>query len=190
MCSEEWKQERNRMLHLCNEESRELTRASIEGALLQLLQEKDFQEISVTDIAKKAGVSRGAYYRNYDSKEDIFRCILRQKFQKIHDRMVKRFNEADIFAFWQGMFEGISEEKDFFMLATQIGQEFSLLESANRMAAIFIQGYNNFSYYQTLYFAGAFFNVIIGWLKSGTKESPDEMAMMMPKLGNPPENSI
>lgn len=40
-------------------------------ALLKLIEEKPFSTISVSDIATQAGVSRMAFYRNYNAIEDI-----------------------------------------------------------------------------------------------------------------------
>jgi len=40
-------------------------------ALMILMQKKDYQEITVTELAKVAGVSRMAYYRNYESILEI-----------------------------------------------------------------------------------------------------------------------
>ena len=62
---------RRNALRLSNEESNRLTRECIEAALIILMKENDYQSISITDIIRKAGVSRSAYYRNYSSKEDI-----------------------------------------------------------------------------------------------------------------------
>ncbi len=40
-------------------------------ALVKLMEDKPYQEITITDITKKAGVSRMAYYRNFSEKDDI-----------------------------------------------------------------------------------------------------------------------
>ena len=50
----------------------ELSRSWMCAALLQLMEEKPFNRISITEITKKAGVSRVTFYRHYTSKEDIF----------------------------------------------------------------------------------------------------------------------
>ena len=49
-----------------------LARKCIATALSQLLKEKSFSSITVSELTKKAGVSSMTYYRNYSSKEDIF----------------------------------------------------------------------------------------------------------------------
>ena len=53
-----------------------LARKCIAAALSQLLKEKSFSSITVSELTKKAGVSRMTYYRNYSSKEDIFEAYL------------------------------------------------------------------------------------------------------------------
>ena len=54
-----------------NKESNQITRESIETALLFLMEKKELSKISVSELVKKAGVSRNAFYRNYKSKEEI-----------------------------------------------------------------------------------------------------------------------
>jgi AcrR family transcriptional regulator len=49
-------------------------------ALCQLIQEKrPYEDISLQEIVDKAGVCRNSFYRNYHSKEDIFK----EKFQEV-----------------------------------------------------------------------------------------------------------
>ncbi|MNW59209.1 Bacterial regulatory protein, tetR family [compost metagenome] len=44
--------------------------------MIQLLHEKDFKEISVTDIVQLANLNRGTFYRHYQYKEELFEAIL------------------------------------------------------------------------------------------------------------------
>ena len=41
------------------------------NALFNLMKKKNFENISITEITNKAGVSRNSFYRNFNSKEDI-----------------------------------------------------------------------------------------------------------------------
>lgn len=52
-----------------NEEINNLTKESISLAYCELLLQKD--EISIKKICEKAGVSRNAYYRNFESLDEI-----------------------------------------------------------------------------------------------------------------------
>ena len=40
-------------------------------ALISLMEKKPIEEISITELTKKAGVSRMSYYRSFDSKQHI-----------------------------------------------------------------------------------------------------------------------
>ena len=46
------------------------TKRCIMDALLQLMHTKDYDDITITDITERAGVSRMSYYRNYHSKDE------------------------------------------------------------------------------------------------------------------------
>ena len=48
-----------------------LTKECIVTALLRLMEKQSYESISITDITNLAGVSRMAYYRNYNSKDEI-----------------------------------------------------------------------------------------------------------------------
>ena len=56
---------------LPNNEANLLTRESIRTALLLLMENKDFESITISELVRRAGVSRQSFYRNYTSKEDI-----------------------------------------------------------------------------------------------------------------------
>lgn len=43
----------------------------LEEALLLLMKQQHFNDITVTDITKKAGVSRLTFYRNFESKQEV-----------------------------------------------------------------------------------------------------------------------
>lgn len=58
-----------------------LVKEYIVSALLKLIESKTVSSISITELCKKAGVSRMSFYRNYDSIEDIFSKQLAEIFE-------------------------------------------------------------------------------------------------------------
>lgn len=79
-----------------NQEMNQLTRESIETALLFLMEKKDLKQISISELVKKAGVSRNAFYRNYKSKEEILELYyertssnLKKKWHDLQDKVQK-----------------------------------------------------------------------------------------------------
>lgn len=59
----------------------------IQEALLQLIQQKEYEKITITDIAKRAGVTRISFYRNFESKDDILKQALERAFLSIRIHM-------------------------------------------------------------------------------------------------------
>jgi AcrR family transcriptional regulator len=47
------------------------TRSWIFDALMALMDEKPYNEISVSDIVEKAGIARQTFYRSYSNKDDV-----------------------------------------------------------------------------------------------------------------------
>ena len=76
-------------LRLSNEESNRLTKEALQTAIILLMKDKDFDKIRISDIAKKAGVSRSAFYRNYESKEELVKSAC----QLISDELKKAINK-------------------------------------------------------------------------------------------------
>lgn len=48
--------------------------------LLDLMEEKPYEEISIMDICKKADLSRQTFYNYFESKEELFRYLLRSTY--------------------------------------------------------------------------------------------------------------
>lgn len=51
-------------------------RRSITDALFSLMKDKNFSEITITEIIREAGVARASFYRNYTSKEDVLLTLI------------------------------------------------------------------------------------------------------------------
>ena len=47
------------------------TKRTIENAMVQLLMEQPFDQISTVKLAKKAGISRSSFYTHYKDKYDM-----------------------------------------------------------------------------------------------------------------------
>lgn len=48
--------------------------------LLDLMEEKSYADISIMDICKRADLSRQTFYNYFDSKDDLFRFLLRSTY--------------------------------------------------------------------------------------------------------------
>ncbi len=63
-------------VRLTRKEQRERTRARLLGAAQRLFIAQGFHGTSVEEIAEAAGYTRGAFYSNFEDKDDIFLALL------------------------------------------------------------------------------------------------------------------
>ena len=79
-----------------NEIANNMVKESLTDALFYLMSKKDFNNIAITELSKKAGVSRLSFYRNFDSKEDIIKKWITSITVKLStkSRHIKSINET------------------------------------------------------------------------------------------------
>lgn len=65
------------------------TRADLLGAAARVFVQRGFQGSSVEAIAAEAGYSRGAFYSNFASKEELFAELLQERVYDIYGRMAQ-----------------------------------------------------------------------------------------------------
>jgi AcrR family transcriptional regulator len=68
-------------------ERRAGTVAAIHTAARELFAKRGFASTTIDDIAKRAGVAKGAVYHHFGSKDEIFECILDGIFVEIAARL-------------------------------------------------------------------------------------------------------
>lgn len=56
------------------------TKASIRDAFVRMMQKKEYEAITVTDIAENAQINRKTFYAHYESKEQVFTQIVEEMF--------------------------------------------------------------------------------------------------------------
>ena len=170
-------QDRTETLHLNNAEANATTRKKIEAALIALMNEKDFADITITDITKEAGVSRLAYYRNYDSKEDILSGYL----QNVTAEFYNAFRVYDAIRetreLWYAIFGKVKEHAEELHLLIRAGFSAKILqEYVKGINAPFGDIENNPElYYSNCYWVGALHCMTQEWLMRGMKEPIDQM---------------
>ncbi len=113
-------------LRKSNQESNLLTREAIETALLQLLEKKDLTKISISELVKRAGVSRAAFYRNYDSKEEILESVFKRTVHNIMEQLHHYDLKTDLYLVWVHLFREARKEARVIQLALDYHLEKSL----------------------------------------------------------------
>lgn len=164
-------------LQVSNRESRKLTRESIETALLLLLKKKSLNHITISELVTKAGVSRNAFYRNYQSKEAILEAILTQIVRRIF-RGIKHFDlKTQLSQAW--LFILTEAKKEAVVL--QLIFEQRLEKLLTNIVSKRLKTYQKFkkkhtSHYANSFWSNAIISVLSNWVSDGMRASAEELA--------------
>lgn len=161
-----------------------MTKECIFTALLILMEKKPYEEITITDIAKKAGVSRMSYYRLYKSKDDILIQYFNEVFEELLER-AKAIGSITRYQFGLMIFQ-TTKENDRLLKAVLKAKLYELV----------LRRLIKFCYYlaehivqmdmkdkRTDYWvyeeAGRFSLLLVCWIERDLKESQEEMAHIL-----------
>lgn len=162
-------------LRLSNEESNRITRECLQTALVLLLKEKRLEEITITELVKRSGVSRTAFYRNYNTKEDILTEIHTTLFEHIKQSLNNPFYIQNPRQWLVDYFTIATEKADLLEPLIQTNLK-TLLPLEQSVLATLFPPSNKPAHYMLLALEGALSSVFRHWFLSGREETAEEMA--------------
>ena len=164
-------EERRNTLRANNAESKQEARRCIKEALLDLLEKKSYEDIRMTDIIRRSGVSRAGVYNNYKSKDeimlDIFKLPLKEVFVSLGDSV---YDNLDM------IFHVADANRETIRMLASVGLAHRFLDVLNSRyedASV--------SFYHPEW-NGLLYNAVVEWVKSCPDE-PVEEALIRVKEG-------
>ncbi len=159
----------------------EYTRHYIVQALFQLMGNYDYEKISVTDIAEKAGVGRATFYRYFKRKEDIIIYYFEHSTKEFifGQRFYPRCKD-DYIKTAKAVFTMFKENKEPFKLFRKARLEYIYLDYLNKNFTKTLESeYSDKHSYAPYLYAGMLFNVSMAWLDNDCKEDINSLAEMI-----------
>ena len=163
-----------------NQESNAITRESLEISLLQLLDKKDLKKITISELVERAGVSRAAFYRNYESKEELLESIFQSTVSKITKSLEGYNFKTDLYQIWVYLFKEAKKEARIISLAVDYNFEklltkavYEFLEKRSKS-----QKSQDPASYLNSFLSSAIVSVLAKWIKDGMKVPAEKMASL------------
>ncbi|WP_269056628.1 TetR/AcrR family transcriptional regulator, partial [Paenibacillus tundrae] len=153
-------------------------------ALIELLQEKPYSAITITEMCDKAGLVRKTFYRNFTSKESVLVEIIDLMFQDFFEYISDQNlgpHEMPLayFTFWEkhNVFLHILIENQLFGLLND--QYVLYLEAMEHIIGTKHEYHSEIEkdYMRTMVAAGLW-SILKKWIIRGCTESKEEMAKM------------
>lgn len=158
-------------MNVKNNKRRRESVEKIERAFMNMIQEKELYQVTVTDICNETGLNRSTFYANFLDVYDLA-DKLREKLERDFDAQFEGNPGAGAEMMFQHIYENQIFYKTYFKLATMDKQQV-LVYDKSRAEKDF--GGKNIEYHIEFFRNGL--NAIIKmWLAGGCKESPEEMA--------------
>ena len=175
------------------------TKESIREALVELIEEKGFEAITVKDITTRAKINRGTFYAHYENKYDLMTKLEDEfmhsivQFAKQSIKNDSNAAEVDLpMILATSVIEYLNSSSDF--LNVVLGPKGNLTFQTrlkNFMFKVMFEEKNPLikedelivsKDYLVAYVASAHIGVIQKWLENGREESPQEIAQFLANI--------
>lgn len=163
----------------------EFLKLCLSEALVQLMEEKPFDSITIDEIAAEAGVGRATYFRNFKSKDELLSFKMDMLLKKWYAKHSKNISTADGLKF---LLEFYYSNKDFFIPIYKDEKGAEIMSTLDKK--FFPQIYNEENNYQEMFYIGGIYGVFEKWFKCGFNETPEEMIKIFNSLQSDLQNII
>ncbi|MGN0403447.1 MAG: TetR/AcrR family transcriptional regulator [Acetatifactor sp.] len=148
----------------------------ITKALLKLMKNQNFSEISISRICEEAGVGRASFYRNFESKE----AVISRHLKTLLDNWWLEAIQKPDFNLVEAVFSHYWKNRELCILLYKQGLAHLSLQSIKEACGPKPEQPNIVAY-TTAYFSYGLYGWIEEWFKRGMLETPKEMAELWEK---------
>lgn len=176
------------------------TRQLLERALLELIEEYNYERITVQQITDRANLGRATFYLHYHDKEQLLLTTL-QKLQEDLTRQLEPLHPSDLLTEKQTLSEKIFEHVARYSHLYQVLlSERGAALARNRLMAYMTRQAEHFvvnpllemasepavpASFLATYLSGTLYTAITWWLDHQQQKTPEEMGLLVRKLTTP-----
>ncbi len=161
----------------------------IQQALLNLMETKDFHQITVSEIMKEADLVRRTFYAHYKTKEDILNAAIDRVIEEsslVFEQGVRTCQgnmPLVYFQLWCNQVQLVSVLKKNGLLSllkrfdtyiVQLVSDHRVLDQANISARA--------AQYAPFFYTGAMLNLLEIWYDNGMEETPEQLSHLFGEL--------
>ena len=133
-------------------------------------------KISISELVKRAGVSRAAFYRNYDSKEEILESVFKRSVHNIMEQLSHYDVKTDLYLVWVHLFREAKKEAKVYSACPGLSLGKNLCASHARVFRKILWKIKGVSSYLHSFWSSAIVSVLLKWIKDGMKVPAEKIA--------------
>ena len=167
------------------------TRNLLGRALMSLLQERNFEEISVQDVLNRAGVGRSTFYVHYRDKNDLFLSDIEDFFELCSGLLKRRNASPERLLPVQEFFAHVRDMREFHAALLRsgkvndvqaLGRGYFARSIDDRLVAAGVKLEAAERSAKAHALAGSFFSLLDWWIDKGMKSDPKEMDVLFHRM--------
>ena len=175
------------MYTLCTTEKTAQQQQQFEQTFLQMLLENDYDNITISELCRRAGLSRKIFYRLFEKKADVLYSMIDRAFLEsdyyIPDESVAPGEFHRFFAYWQykkDLLDALLKHQTSSLL-TERAIRFAMREAGSPVREFGAEK-DKGSYEAIVFYLSGIFSVLLSWHAQGYRQSIDEMSALMMDL--------
>ncbi|MBQ3754683.1 MAG: TetR/AcrR family transcriptional regulator [Clostridia bacterium] len=159
--------------------------AAIKKATIELLKDKSIGEIKICELCKKANVNRNTFYAHYKSPIEVVETISRDFLQEFENIVKALTDRREVYV---EICRYIFERREVFSMLITANVENRYLKIAldsarsNARSGFWGETHNKLTEYKSEFLIGGYYFVLMHWVETGAKESPEEIGKMLYEL--------
>ena len=162
------------------------TRDALGDALIALIQEKQFDDITVQEVLDRAGIGRSTFYAHYRDKDDLFLSDMEEFFEMMSTILLRHPEASKRVAPVRELFAHVAEmgQLPSALLASgkmqdfqEMAQEYFARAIEQRLVVVASSRFSSPGQRTAMAhaFAGALMSLLLWWFHHGATPSPEEM---------------
>ncbi|WP_144510462.1 TetR/AcrR family transcriptional regulator [Bacillus sp. FJAT-22090] len=166
------------------------SKAALKESLISLMKEKDFKDVSITDIVQTADLNRGTFYKHFQYKEELLEEVIDDVIKDLIDSYrepyqgVEAFSVSKLTSSTIKIFDHVAKYTNFYSLLVKSNVLFGLQNRiCNELKKLVLQDLANNPLHSNInadllasYQAHAIWGMISEWIQSGFTYSSAYMA--------------
>jgi AcrR family transcriptional regulator len=167
------------------------TRDTLGDALVELMQEKAFDEITVQEVLDRAGVGRSTFYAHYRDKDDLFLSDVEDFFEMVSTFLTRSCANVERVAPVDELFAHVADAREFYAALVASGKVQDVLELGRGffarsieerllLARVEMEPVQLKAHAHAL--AGALFSLLDWWIDHGMAEQPEVMDALFHRM--------
>ena len=181
-----------------NDRRSQRTRQALGDALVELMAEKGYDAISITDIIERANVGRSTFYSHYADKDELFVRQMDRVMDMLSQHVPPGTPDGNPFFPSLGLFQHIQEQWKLFK-SHAWGTGIDILTKrmqkslSEKIEGRLLAGGQTFEVPVTVianFLAGSFLSMLRWWMDNKMTYTPEQMDEMFRKLALPGIDSI